>query len=31
MYALYELSILSVRLVERRREAKLAAEAATNT
>jgi sec-independent protein translocase protein TatC len=31
MYALYELSILSVRLVERRRAAKLAAEAAANS
>jgi len=31
MYALYELSILSVRMVERQRAAKLAAEAATNT
>jgi sec-independent protein translocase protein TatC len=31
MYALYELSILSVRWVERQRAAKLAAQATTNT
>jgi Sec-independent protein secretion pathway component TatC len=31
MYALYELSILSVRWVEKQRAAKLAAEAAANS